>query len=264
MEEKFKSANSVTSSNSMPQNNEILNSLRRLGLNQYETRAYHALSASASSTAGELSEKAELPRPRVYDVLTSLQEKGFVAIQPGRPVRYAALGIGEAVKTLRKQKEATLTEELAAIEKIGNELNAKMKNAKVDEKFGIEENVWTLKGQDSIYSKLGTMLANSKSHVMVSASAEGVARKFAAHGQEFEKARARGVKVKVVSKTPPNNLPKEFTHHARELPTRFVLADDQALLFLTEERTPAEDEVGLWVRSPHIVSTLKQLVESKK
>ncbi|MGC9114052.1 MAG: TrmB family transcriptional regulator [Candidatus Micrarchaeia archaeon] len=251
----------MNSANSMPYNQEILNSLRRLGLNQYETRAYYTLNALGTSTAGELSEKAELPRPRVYDVLTSLQDKGFVALQPGRPVRYASLPLSEAIKTLKKQKEQALLEEIAAMEKISSELSAKMKNTKVAEKFNIDENVWTLKGRDAIYSKIGSMLGAAKNHIIISSSTEGVARKFAAYSAEIEKARSKGVKIKVVSKNVPKNIASKVHLHERELPTRFVVADDQALIFLTDEQTPAEEEVGVWMQSPHLSATLKSLVE---
>ncbi|MFH1247414.1 MAG: hypothetical protein V1644_03465, partial [Candidatus Micrarchaeota archaeon] len=44
------------------------------------------------------------------------------------------------------------------------------------------------------------------------------------------------------------------------LPTRLILADDQALLFLTTEETHSDDEVGLWLRNPHVAATLKQLI----
>src|SRR5512136_630980 len=99
----FKKSDSATNTSGMPQNPEIINSLRNIGLNQYEARAYHALTAFGSSTAGELSEVADLPRPRVYDVLRGLQDKGFVVLKPGRPVKYASLPLIEALKTLRKQ-----------------------------------------------------------------------------------------------------------------------------------------------------------------
>ena len=61
----------------MAANYDVINSLRRLGLNQYEAKAYYALASFGEHTAGELAERAELPRPRVYDVLTRLQDRGY-------------------------------------------------------------------------------------------------------------------------------------------------------------------------------------------
>ncbi|NYZ75096.1 TrmB family transcriptional regulator [Candidatus Micrarchaeota archaeon] len=233
-------------------------------MNQYEARAYHALYATNTSTAGELSEKAELPRPRVYDVLSSLQDKGFVVLQPGRPVRYAALPITEAVQTLCKQRKETASQEIEAIARIAGELNAKIKNARVADKFKTDENVWTLKGREAIYSKLGSMIASAQKQVMLVSTPQGMARKIKVHGGELEAAKSRGVDVRVVSHTAVPEAVKIGTFHKRGLPTRLVVADDQALVFLTEEKVHPDEEVGLWINNPHVASTFKQLVLEKK
>ncbi|MBI5228962.1 TrmB family transcriptional regulator [Candidatus Micrarchaeota archaeon] len=245
-------------------NADLLNSLRRLGLNQYEAQAYLTLSTLGEKTAGELSEQAELPRPRVYDVLSKLQDKGFVALQPGRPVKYAALPIMEAVRTLKKQKELSLTDEIGQVEELGKEISGKMKNIAMTERYGIEENVWTLKGRDAIYSKIAGMIANARDHITLSTTQEGIARKMKAHLKELEKASTRGVKVNIVSPinqkelaSKMGDLAKLVSHSPKELPTRMFLADNEALLFLTDEKTPGEDEVGVWIRSPHLVKTFK-------
>src|SRR3989344_6466208 len=111
----------------MAANPEVLNSLRQLGLNQYEAKAYYALANCGIHTAGELALRAELPRPRIYDVLMELQNKGFVLIQQGRPVKYNALPIVEAIKTLKKQKQETLEGELIKCEELGEKLSQKIK-----------------------------------------------------------------------------------------------------------------------------------------
>ncbi len=44
---------------------------------------------------------------------------------------------------------------------------------------------------------------------------------------------------------------------SKKMPTRMVLADDQALMFLTGENTHPDEEIGLWVKSPHLSQTLE-------
>lgn len=244
----------------MPQNPDVLNSLRRLGLNQYEAKAYFALATLGKSTAGELSERAELPRPRVYDVLSSLQDKGFVAVQNGRPVRYSNLPLLEALKTLKKQRQAQLSEELTKIEEVGSELSERIALSTAVEKPAGEEFVWTLKGREAIYSKLASMIEGSRKHVVLSTSAQGVRRKLGEHGKLLEKAKNRGVKLQVIApleKSQAGDVTRIAKLSMQSLPTRFVLADDQALVFLTGEGTDAEDETALWVQNPHFANTLK-------
>jgi hypothetical protein len=43
-----------------------------------------------------------------------------------------------------------------------------------------------------------------------------------------------------------------------------VVADDQALLFLTDNKAKPDDEVGIWLRSPHFAQTLKQTAGAGK
>ncbi len=261
----LKSSRYNTSSGSaMPvisKNSDVVSNLRTLGLNEYEAKAYYALASSATCTAGELATKAQLPRPRVYDVLTSLQDQGFVVLRPGRPVKYSALPINEAIETLKKQKRAELEKQLTHFEHVVKEMQSKIKAGSLTEGFAIEDNVWTLKGKDAINSKLASMLADAKSHVMISSTQTGLQQKMKAHGQLLHQAKSRGVKIHVVApKMAPEVTQLAHSTSQNALPTRFVLADDQALLFLTNEEMHADDEVGLWLKNPHVAQTLKQLL----
>ena len=242
----------------MAANPEVLNSLRQLGLNQYEAKAYYALANFGIHTAGELAERAELPRPRIYDVLTELQGKGFVLIQQGRPVKYAALPIGEAVKTLTKQRQTGLEEELEKIEDIGKKLSLKIK-AQGGQASPIEDAIWTLKGREAIYSKISAMIANAKQHVTIATDEKGWIRKSKVHGKEIEKASKRGAEITVI--TPASNPGMQAIHAQKELPSRMVLADDQALLFLSPKEAKAEEEIALWLNNPQFVQTFKQTIK---
>ena len=59
----------------------FLNKLRDFGLNSYEVKIWTALLSRGVSTAGELSDIANVPRSRSYDVLESLEKKGFIIIK---------------------------------------------------------------------------------------------------------------------------------------------------------------------------------------
>ena len=238
---------------------ELVESLRRLGLNQYEAKAYSALCTFGSLTVGELSnpDKGDLPRPRAYDVLTSLQEKGFVSVMQGRPLMYNALPLDEAVKTLRKQKEASLSDEIKQIDQLAKELAGKLK-VRTSPAIGAEERIWTLKGRDAIYSRMSSMISASKKHVVMAAHAEHFKHKFKAHQKELVKAKDRGVKLSfVTSAGTGDGVELADQHFANDPSTRMLLTDNEALLFLTDPKTKPDDEQGLWLKSPHVVNTLK-------
>ena len=83
---------------------EVLDALKNIGLNLYERKIFVALLAKGVATAAEVSEIAEVPRSRSYDVLESLADKGFVVVQPSKPIKYVALAPKEA---LERTKERT-------------------------------------------------------------------------------------------------------------------------------------------------------------
>lgn len=263
-ENTFKNLGSVRAPGDMAINQELVNTLRGLGLNQYEARAYLALCSTGANTAGELSERAELPRPRVYDVLKGLQDKGFVAVKPGRPVKYAGMPIQEAVKTLKRHRETQLGDELKRIEELGTSLATRLDKASPPSRVSAEDVVWTLRGQDALYSKMSTMIAAAKSHVTIASTAQGALRKIRLHQKELEAAKQRGARIHVLSPTSLGDMAKLVHGHSKgSLPTRMLLADNEALVFLTEEGTPVEDEVGVWVKSPHLTASLRALTGAK-
>ncbi|MBW2966761.1 hypothetical protein KY342_06680, partial [Candidatus Woesearchaeota archaeon] len=69
---------------------EFLNKLKDFGLNTYESKLWTALLSRGVSTAGELSDIANVPRSRSYDVLESLEKKGFIIMKLGKPIKYMA------------------------------------------------------------------------------------------------------------------------------------------------------------------------------
>ncbi len=272
--ENFKNHSGVANNDPMQQ--ELLGRLREMGLNQYEAQAYLALSMHGVDTAGDIAEVGKIARPRVYDVLSKLQEKGFVGLKSGRPAKYTALPLIEAISTLKKRRQEALKEELARIEELGQSLNRKLQAPTASKKYGIEENVWTLKGRDAIYSRIAEMVANAKSHVIVNSTPEGVVNKVTQHLEQFEKAKGRGVKLHFITDmsklenkrtafhSPNSHVSRLATSVTdKAVPTRMVLADDEAMIFLTPHDTPSEEEVGLWVKNPHLVHTLKEITGAK-
>ncbi|RME31783.1 TrmB family transcriptional regulator, partial [Candidatus Woesearchaeota archaeon] len=78
---------------------EFLTKLRRFfGLNLYEVKIWTALLSRGVSTAGELSDIANVPRSRSYDVLESLEKKGFIVMKIGKPIKYIAVPPEEVVE----------------------------------------------------------------------------------------------------------------------------------------------------------------------
>ncbi|WP_324662041.1 TrmB family transcriptional regulator [Haloarcula sediminis] len=60
----------------------------RVGLTEYETTAIEQLLALGRTTAPNLAEATGIPKARIYGVLESLADRGFIKVIPGRPKEY--------------------------------------------------------------------------------------------------------------------------------------------------------------------------------
>jgi len=59
-----------------------------LGLTEYEATALEELLSLGRTTAPNLAEATDIPKARIYGVLESLSDRGFIKIVPGRPKEY--------------------------------------------------------------------------------------------------------------------------------------------------------------------------------
>ena len=82
---------------------EFLGRLRKIfDLNLYEVKVWTALLSRGTSTAGELSTISDVPRSRTYDILESLEKKGFIVMKLGKPIKFVAINPKKLLKELRK------------------------------------------------------------------------------------------------------------------------------------------------------------------
>jgi len=98
---------------------EFLSKLRRyFSLNLYEVKIWAALLSRGVSTAGELSDIANVPRSRSYDVLESLEKKGFVVMKLGKPIKYIAISPTEVVERVKKNMKMDADEKVKRLEEL--------------------------------------------------------------------------------------------------------------------------------------------------
>src|SRR6056297_1026931 len=98
---------------------EFLSKLRRFfALNLYEVKIWTALLSRGVSTAGELSDIANVPRSRSYDVLESLEKKGFVVMKIGKPIKYVAVPPNEVLERVKKNLNKKTDDHLKQLDKL--------------------------------------------------------------------------------------------------------------------------------------------------
>jgi len=101
---------------------EFLKRLRAdFDLNIYEVKIWTALLCRGLATAGELSDISQIPRSRSYDVLDSLEKKGFVMMKLGKPIRYIAIEPNEIIRRVKDKIKEKSESRMVSLEKIKKE-----------------------------------------------------------------------------------------------------------------------------------------------
>ena len=254
---------------------DFLSKLRQyFSLNLYEVRIWTALLSRGVSTAGELSDIGNVPRSRAYDVLESLEKKGFVVMKLGKPIKYLAVTPEEVVQRVKKLVRQNSDEKVKKLDSLKesdvlNELNLLYKQ-------GIEfieptDLSGAIRGRHNLYTHLETMIKGAKKSVTIMTTSKGILRKVEALKPELEKLAKKGVSIRIATPVSKENLSAvqdiskiADVRHNNSINARFVLVDGKELMFMAlddEEVHPSYD-LGIWVNTPYFTTALETMFEN--
>ena len=80
----------------------VVKKLQRIGLTEYEAKAYLALLNAHLNTATKISDRSGVPRTRIYSVLESLGQKGWIRIYSGVPLLFKAVDPREVFEIIKE------------------------------------------------------------------------------------------------------------------------------------------------------------------
>ena len=253
---------------------EMLAKLRRtFDLNLYEVKIWVALLSRGISTAGELSTMAGVPRSRTYDVLESLERKGFVIMKLGKPIQYIAVPPKDVVERAKKNVKESAEKKVKNLDKVkSTDLIKTLDNLY---KKGINfieptELSGALKGRNNIYSHLESLIKSAKKNVVIVTSEDGLLRKADALKSAIEHAKKRGVSVKIAA--PITNANSEAVkklkslaeiRNLKDMEARFAVVDGkQALLMVLNDKDLHPNyDIGIWLNSQPIAGALNTMFD---
>ncbi|MBI4153140.1 hypothetical protein HY497_01335 [Candidatus Woesearchaeota archaeon] len=254
-------------------NKDMLNKLKDFGLNSYESKLWTALLSRGVSTAGELSDISNVPRSRAYDVLESLEKKGFIVVKLGKPIKYLAVQPREVVERVKKRVEEEAEERAKALEslkgsEILEELNILHKNGV--EKVDPMERSGSFRGREKMYDHLTTMIKNAQSRIIMMTTATGFQRKADYFKHDLEKAVKRGVSVRIAVPMTgeARKLAKQLNgvdvRHT-ENDSRFCAVDGKEIMFMLMNDKDVHEgfDSGIWVSTPYFVQNFEQMFENE-
>ncbi len=253
---------------------EFLSRLRKIfDLNLYEVKVWTALLSRGTSTAGELSTISDVPRSRTYDILESLEKKGFIVMKVGKPIKFVALKPEEVVERVKKNlmldaKEKTKRLETLKGDEVLEELTGLFtKGIKFVEPSDLSG---SLKGRQNLYNHLDMMIRDAEKTITMVTTAEGLNRKLEALMPSLDKVKKRGVKVRIAAPIDKNNIEiaRELKKVAEvknldKIKARFTIIDSNQLMFmlLDDEKFHPNYDVGVWINTEFFSQSLEQMFE---
>jgi sugar-specific transcriptional regulator TrmB len=255
---------------------EFLSRLRKIfDLNLYEAKVWTALLSRGVSTAGELSNISDVPRSRTYDILESLEKKGFIVMKIGKPIKFVALKPEEVVERVKKNLIIHAHEKSKRLEQLKgddvlDELNGLFTNGvKFVEPSDLSG---SLRGRQNVYNHLDMMIRGAEKSIIIATTEEGMNRKMESLMPALEKAKKRGVAVRIAAPITPANykVAKDFAKVAEVrdlsgfgLKGRFAIVDSEELMFmlLDDKSVHPNYDVAVWLSTDFFAKALGQMFE---
>ena len=235
-------------------------------LNIYETKVWLSLLSKGIASAGEIAEISGVPRSRTYDVLESLEKRGFAMQKIGKPVKYIAVSPNLVLEKLKSNAVRTINDKIKVLSNLKNtaeylELeslhNSKLNSIKKEAISG------TLKGGNNINSHLFELIESAKKEVIICSSTSKILSKVRFFSSLFEKLKNRKIKLNLALSGSIQDIKKikeRFNVKIIKFPVKsdfFVIDQEQVILLLNQQEN--NEDLAIWFNSVFFASALSYL-----
>lgn len=237
-------------------------------LNIYETKVWLALLGKGVASAGEIAEISRVPRSRTYDVLESLEKKGFAIIKLGKPVKY--LGV-KPYMILEKLKNNVRADAEERIQTLGN-IKSTEEFTKLEEiyKQGInpvkrEDLSAAIRGRSNISNYLRDILQNATKEVIICTNAEEISFKLKLFQQTMQELEKNSINVKLALSGDEKlikKIEKELAVKIKkaDVDAKFFIVDRKEILFYLSKNNDTND-TAIWLNSEFFARAFATLFE---
>ncbi len=237
-------------------------------LNIYETKVWLALLSKGYASAGEIASLSGVPRSRTYDVLETLEKKGFALAKLGKPVKY--LGVKPHI-VLEKMKNN--------VRKEAEDRVVSLSNIKDSQEFTLLEGLYneglnpvkredlsaSLKGRSNISNHLRDLIENAEKEVIVCTNANEMKIKEKLFKETFDLLKKNKIKIKIAL-SGDEALIKEMSGKFGmkikkvKIDSKFFIIDrTQVLFYLSKDST--KDDQAVWLNSDFFAESFGSLFD---
>jgi len=238
-------------------------------LNIYETKVWLALLGKGVASAGEIAEVSGVPRSRTYDVLESLEKRGFAITKLGKPIKYIAVKPDIILEKLKTTALKSVDEKIQTLS-----------NLKKTKEYSELENLYltgiqpvrhkdisgAIKSKTVIYNHIKEMLENAKKKVLICTSVDEIKSKPRFFSLIFGKLKKRKISMKIALCGLEKEIKKinsKYRINAKKIniDAKFYIVDDEQVLFMISNSNNPEEELAIWLNTSFFTSALTFLFD---
>ena len=243
--------------------NSLVESLKTLGLTEYEAKVYSALVLFDRTEVKQIYEYLDAPKPSVYQSLKTLTDKGLVQVVNAKPAIYRALPPKIALKhmtEIHRKAEDTALLELDELER-----------SRV--KPEMPDGLWTLYGNESVEHSIEELLGKAAKslklilpdgylHYLELLRNRDVSVNLVMYGADASIQERYGLKYATIHNVMEINLADfaSLLKYFAQLPVQgeqlnnfiLVVVDDQEFLYIPP--IPSANKSGITSKSPFVLS----------
>jgi len=247
---------------------ELREELSKFDLSENQSKVYIFLGKYGSKTAPEVCKVLKIARTETYQLLAALQKKGIVLATFGHPIKFSALKLNKAVKTLvntEKERIKSLEKKEEKIIKLWDSIPEFLK----EKTEGSENRFQMLEGANPINAKLNEMVSEAKDQIIVLGSEKDYLRLY--HSDFLDNFTNKKCKSKIITsctektmyifenidkkqiKCMPSNLKDEIC---------FIMKDDKEMIFFTKKEGQSLQNISaMWTDSKTLIYSMKLLFD---
>jgi sugar-specific transcriptional regulator TrmB len=223
-------------------------SLQEFGLTDYEIRSYTSLLEIGPATASELSEASDVPYSKIYEVLGSLEKKGWIEMEHGRPSKYYPKPPSVAIDITKSQLETKLKT---------NEAHVLDELQPLYEKKGVRErpDIWIVRGDFNVLARIRETVEQVQKEILAAVPAipDPIAEMLVPLVKSIVE---KGVKVQLMTMKKPMSISMAKLAKLCEVRSREqmfgggIIADGREVILLLGQE--GDEAISLAIWSDHV------------
>lgn len=240
----------------------MIEDLKKLGLNDYQAKAYLALLKYGTQTGGEVAKHSEIPPTRVFDVLKSLVDKGLADMIGEKPMLFKALkpekGLGGMIERKIEDLKASETDLIKSLKVFQVPIS----------KPRIHEKITTVLGFRKMFSHFVEWAKTAKSEILIYSVGEEIPFSVKT---AVRKAVKGGIKIRFIATRHDEenkHILKEFKtfgwkmrHYPSTQEFTFSVIDKKECMINVRNPEEKEERISIFFEIPGLAKSLAEYYE---